>query len=203
MLFTEMSQQIQLKTDTKRYKTRMQIYQRRLKAAPAATIAKELGVSRQDISAILKGLPKSDTVLLRPPANSMKKAMEICGYYAQGMTLEEICEKAECQEDQVLSVFAYIGQKHSCVTMSDAFPRVSKWMRYHGLSFNQLSEIIDVNSGPLRAMILGQQYMPLYVAKKIREVSGLSIAAIYGMTEADLPASLVHDFSQETDIVRE
>ena len=162
----------------------------RLTGEPVSEISKETGVSRQYIYNVISRLPKDNAEIPARPLFPVKLEYHLVMEYLQRcsremtedeqqMLIENISRDYGLDAEPVYKTLCRLTVRHPSIEHYPYYSNIEKWERDHMVSLQNLVESIGTYRAKMRAILRGWEHMPLDLAVRIRDYSGLSITEIY------------------------
>lgn len=153
-------------------------------------ISQDTGVSRQYIYGVLARLPRDDVEIperpLFPVEVQCDLAMEYlrhCSAGTDGEEQEKIIQKIAAERgfdpEAVRKTLCRLTFRHPTIGHYPCYSNIEKWERDHMVSMQSLIDAVGSYRAKFVRILRGWDHMPLDMARRIQEYSGLSITEIY------------------------
>ena len=173
-----------------------EIARRRLLGEAVASIAADLGISRAYIYTVLGKFPKADNNedldSHLGPAEEFEIIMEYLSQYPAADVVRQHSRQTVIQdlvsaiaddhgltEAEVYTVLYRMTTLHPAVAHFPYYSNIESWKIRKIISLKDFAKAIKVPTQELNEILQGWRHMPLKVAQKIKDFSGLSLHAIY------------------------
>ena len=162
----------------------------RLTGEPVAEISRKTGVSRQYIYNVISRLPKDNAEIpaqqqfpVRLEYHLVMEYLQRCSREMAGdeqkMLVREIAADFGLDTDDVYKTLCRLTVRHPSIEHYPFYSNIEKWERDHMVSLQNLVESVGTYRAKMQAILRGWEHMPLNLALRIRDYSGLSITEIY------------------------
>lgn len=169
----------------------------RVRGEPVTKIAEKIGTTRTYVYNILSIFPgdrpfvegghsfsEEDEIFIASrylsAAPPFKKRNEPEWKIRTDETVADIAKSMKCSEDEVRNVLSKMRCLHASVSHSPYYPQIEVWRKRNAVSLKSLAKDCGINAATLKSIFDGQLPMPLAVAERISERSGLPLSKIYG-----------------------
>ena len=153
-------------------------------------ISQDTGVSRQYIYGVLSRLPKDNAEIpeqpLFPAEIQYDLVMEYLRHWSAGADGEEqhelirkIAGKNDFDPEAVRKTLCRLTFRHPTIGHYPCYSNIEKWERDHLVSLQSLIDAVGSYRARFVRILLGWEHMPLDLARRIQEYTGLSITEIY------------------------
>jgi len=183
------SDEMAKKINPARIEERNQICLLRLDNESMSSIAKKLGTTKQTVSLYLKNLPTGDAdtqiIITARPAIDKNTVTKIVHLYNAGASIDDIVELTGVTRQEIFNLFAYFKstrRKTNSITSQIAaqnYPDIVKWMKDNEVSIPRLAKTLGLHSETLTRMLIGESYLNMNTAIKIKKLTSLTYKQIF------------------------
>lgn len=167
-----------------------EIVRRRLIGEPVTKISQDTGISRQYVYGVLSRLPRDSAEIPERPLFPLNLQHDLVMEYLQrgsrNMTAEEqkkladqIADGKGLDPDAVYKTLCRLTTRHPTISHYPYYSNIEKWERDHMISLQNLVDAVGSYRAKLYGILHGWDHMPLELARRIQNYSGLSITEIY------------------------
>lgn len=167
-----------------------EIIRGRLTGKPVTKISQDTGVSRQYIYGILSRLPRDSAAIPERPAFPVEVQYDLVMEYLrrssgnmaaeeQKALAEKIAGERGLAPEAVYKTLCRLTSRHTAIAHYPYYSNIERWERDHMISLQSFIEGVGSYRAKLYGILRGWDHMPLELARRIQEYSGLSITEIY------------------------
>ena len=153
-------------------------------------ISQDTGVSRQYIYGVLSRLPKDNAEIPEQPLFPAEIQYDLvmaylrhCSAGADGEEQHELIRKIAGENDfdpeAVRKTLCRLTFRHPTIGHYPCYSNIEKWERDHLVSLQSLIDAVGSYRARFVRILRGWEHMPLDLARRIQEYTGLSITEIY------------------------